>query len=68
MPDCAQGHVHYYPVLVMLWGSGSVPGEPAERRYTEVTLVYPGARPPVYQIVNGKVVATYPVTQTLPAR
>lgn len=66
-PNCAEGHFHNYPALVVLWGSGSVAGHPAERRYTEVTLVYPGARPPVYQLVNGKVVATYPVTQTLPA-
>ena len=66
-PDCAQGHIHYYPALVVLWGSGSVSGHPAERRYTEVTLVYPGARPPVYKLVNGKLVATYPVTQTFPA-
>jgi hypothetical protein len=41
-PDCAQGHIHYYPALVVLWGSGSVPGHPAERRYTEVTLIYRG--------------------------
>jgi hypothetical protein len=66
-PDCAEGHIHYYPALVVLWGSGSVPGHPAERRYTEVTLIYPGARPPVYKLVNGKLVAAYPVTQTFPA-
>ena len=67
MPSCAQGHIHHYQALVVLWGSGSVSGHPAERRYTEVTLIYPGARPPVYKLVNGKLVATYPVTQTLPA-
>jgi len=66
-PDCVQGHIHYYPVLAVLWGSGSVPGHPAERRYTEVTLIYPGARPPVYKLVNDKLAATYPVTQTFPA-
>lgn len=63
-PNCAEGHIHYYPTLPVLWGS-AVKGHPGEERYTEVTLVYPGARPPVYEIVNGKVVATYPVTQTL---
>lgn len=67
MPSCAQGREHYYPVLITLWGSGSVAGHPAERRYTEITLIYPGARPPVYKVVNGKLVATYPVTQTLGA-
>jgi len=66
-PSCAQGHIHHYPALVVLWGSRSVSGHPAERRYTEVTLIYPGARPPVYKLVNGKLVASYPVTQTLPA-
>jgi len=65
-PNCAEGHLHYR-VLVMLWGSGSGSGHPAERRYTQVTIVYPGARPPVYEVVNGKVVATYPVTRTFPA-
>jgi len=49
------------------WGSGVVAGHPAERRYTELTIVYPGARPPVYTLVNGKVVATCPVTQTFVA-
>lgn len=70
VPSCAEGHEHYYQALVVAWGSGSVaghPGAPGERRYTHLTLIYPGARPPVYQTVNGKVVATYPVTQTFPA-
>ena len=64
---CAEGHFHHYPALVMLWGSASVQGHPTGRHYTEVTLIYPGARPPVYEFVNGKLVATYPVTRTLPA-
>jgi hypothetical protein len=66
-PNCAEGHEHYYPALVVAWGGGSVAGHPTERRYTEITIVYPGARPPVYRLVNGKVVATYPVTQTFVA-
>ncbi len=66
-PNCAEGHVHYYPVVAMLWGSATVKGHPAERRYTEATLSYPKRRPVVYVVgCNGKVVATYPVTQTLP--
>jgi len=67
VPSCAEGHEHYYPALVVAWGSGSVAGHPAERRYTELTIIYTGARPPVYTIVNGKVVATYPVSQTFGA-
>lgn len=66
-PSCAEGHVHYYPVLAMLWGSATVKGHPTERRYTEATLSYPKGRPPVYvRNCSGKVVATHPVSQTLP--
>jgi hypothetical protein len=66
-PNCAEGHFHYYPVLVMLWGTATVKGHPGERRYTEATLSYPRGRPVLYVVgCNGKVVATYPVSQTLP--
>jgi hypothetical protein len=66
-PNCAQGHVHHYPVVAMLWGSATVTGHPGERRYTKATISYPKGRPAVYVTsCNGKVVATYPVTQTLP--
>ena len=67
LPSCAQGHVHNYPVVAVLWGSATVKGHPGERRYTEATLSYTKRRPAVYATsCNGKVVATYPVTQTLP--
>ena len=65
-PNCATGHIRDYPVVAMLWGSATVKGHPGERRYTEVTISYPKGRPAVYTIRNGKVVATYPVSQTLP--
>ena len=66
-PSCAQGHVHDYPVVAVLWGSATVKGHPGERRYPEATLGYTKRRPAVYATsCNGKVVATYPVTQTLP--
>jgi len=66
-PSCAQGHVHYYPVVAMLWGSATVTGHPGELRYTKATLSYPKGRPAVYVTsCSGKVVATYPVTQALP--
>ena len=66
-PSCAEGHVHYYPVVALLWGSATVQGHPGERRYTEATLSYPKRRPAVYATsCNGKVVATYPVSRTLP--
>ena len=67
LPSCAQGHVHNYPVVAVLRGSATVKGHPGERRYTEATLSYTKRRPAVYATsCNGKVVATYPVTQTLP--
>lgn len=66
-PNCADGHFHNYPVVVVAWGSGSVVGHPAQRRYTQFTLIYTAQRPPYYEMVNGKVVTTYPATQTLPA-
>jgi hypothetical protein len=63
-PSCVGGHFHSYPVVVTAWGSGSVQGHPAERRYTELTLMFPGARPPYY---NGSSRPTHPLTQTFPA-
>lgn len=66
-PNCADGHFHTYPALVVLWGSGAVKGHSADRRYTEFTLIFTGKRPPVYHYNNGKPYNTYPVTQTFPA-
>jgi len=45
VPDCAAGRFRGYPVDVVFWGTGTVPGQPGRQRYTEVTLLYPGARP-----------------------
>jgi len=67
-PSCAQGHFHYYPSLEVLWGSAAVKGHPADRRYTKLTVIFTSAtRPPVYVLRNGKLVATYPLTQTFGA-
>jgi hypothetical protein len=66
-PTCVGGHFHTYPALVALWGSAAVKGHPSERKYTEMTLIFTGARPPHYEVVNGKTVITHPVTLTLPA-
>jgi hypothetical protein len=65
-PNCASGHFRNYPVLVVFWGGAAVKGHPDETRYTTYTLIYPGARPPHYSLVNGKVVITYPVSRTDP--
>jgi hypothetical protein len=67
-PSCAVGHFRNYPVIVTAWGSKSVKGHASERAYTELTVTFPGtSRPPVYELVDGKVVATYPLTQLVPA-
>lgn len=67
-PDCADGHFHYYPSLEVLWGSATVKGHPADRRYTKLTVIFTGkTRPPVYVLKNGKLVATHPLTQTFDA-
>ena len=68
-PSHAAGRTYRVPALIMLWGSAPVKGHPAERTYTEMTAIYPGARPAayVYEKADGKFVATYPQTQTFPA-
>jgi hypothetical protein len=67
-PNCAEGHFHSYPSLEVLWGSAMVKGHPADRRYTQLTVIFTGkARPPVYVLQNGKAVATHPLTLTFPA-
>jgi len=47
VPNCASGHFHSYPANVVFWGSATV--RPGVQRYTRVTLLYPGARPPAGQ-------------------
>jgi hypothetical protein len=47
-PYCAAGHFRSYPVLVVFWGNTGLRGHPGTQRYTNVTLLYPGTRPPVY--------------------
>jgi hypothetical protein len=65
MPYCAAGHFHRYPALVVLWGSKAVKNHPGERRYTELTLILTGPRPPFYDAVHHKWV-TAPVAQKFP--
>jgi hypothetical protein len=66
-PNCAEGHIHTNPVVVMLWGSAAVKGHSSERRYTEATVSYKKGRPAVYATnCAGKVVATHPISRTLP--
>jgi hypothetical protein len=64
-PNHADGKVYDVPALVTLWGSAAVKHHPGDDAYTEMTLIFPGPRPAVYEKVNGKWTATYPVSQTL---
>lgn len=64
-PNCADGHFHAYPALVILWGSTAVPNHPGERCYTMMTSILTGARPRYYDYARHKWV-TAPVTQTSP--
>ena len=45
VPYCAMGHFHRYPALVVLRGAASYQHG---QRYTEITVTFPGPRPPVY--------------------
>jgi hypothetical protein len=58
LPDCASGHLHGYPVLAVLWGPVAYAHG---HHFSQVTLIFPGARPPVY---NGHHRATGPQTLT----
>ncbi len=52
----------------MLWGSATVKGHSADLPYTELTVIFTGkTRPPAYVLKNGKLAATYPLTQTFDA-
>jgi hypothetical protein len=64
-PNHAEGKVYTVPGLVTLWGSTAARNHPGDDTYTEMTLIFPGQRPAVYEEINGKWIATYPQTQTL---
>lgn len=62
-PDCAAGHIHHYPVVVVLWGSATVKGHPAQRRYTEATLSFKKGNPAGF--AKSRIYPGEPVTVTL---
>jgi hypothetical protein len=62
-PSCAGGHVHHYPVVVALWGSATVKGRPALRRYTEATLGFKKGTPAGF--AKSRLYAGEPVSVTL---
>jgi hypothetical protein len=63
-PFCYDGHFHGYPAYIVFWGSAVVKGHPGEQQYTDLTVIYPGARPPAYHDghpVEGPVTTTGPL-------
>lgn len=62
-PNCADGHFHAYPALIIFWGSKTV--HPGEQCYTMMTEILTGPRPRYYDYIHHKWV-TAPVTQTTP--
>jgi len=63
-PSCAGGKIIDYSALVMFWEPSALKGHPDDRQYTELTVVFPDKRPPLYVLENGKVIKTTPLTQT----
>ena len=47
-PNCAEGKFIDYPVVVTLWRSEPVSGQPGEQCFTRITVRYTGLRPPAY--------------------
>src|ERR1022692_1341410 len=64
-PDHADGKIYTVRAIVTFWGSARVKGHPGDSTYTEMTFIFPGKRPAIYEKVNGKWAPTYPETQTL---
>jgi len=54
-PNCAEGTFIAYPVVVTLWRSEPVSGQPGEQYFTRITVRYTGPRPPAYTS-NGQLV------------
>lgn len=54
-PSCAEGTFIGYPVVVTLWRSEPVSGQPGEQYFTRITVRYTGPRPPAYTS-NGQLV------------
>ncbi len=61
-PDCADGKLVPYPVLVAVWRPEPLPGHPGVQYFTRVTRIYTANRPPLYNC-QGKQTC-YPATST----
>jgi len=61
-PDCADGKLVPYPVLVAVWRPEPLPGHPGVSYFTRMTRIYTANRPPLYNC-QGKP-PCYPLTST----
>jgi hypothetical protein len=61
-PDCADGKLVPYPVLVAVWRPEPLPGHPGVQYFTRVTRIYTANHPPLYNC-QGKQ-PCYPLTST----
>ncbi len=59
IPNCLANHLKTFPVLVNLWRTEPLPGNPGERYFSRMTLVYTGSRS---YTAGGK---TYHLSQTV---
>jgi hypothetical protein len=60
IPNCTAGHFHGYPVFAVAWGAAAYRHS---QRYTELTLIFTGTRPSIY---DGRKWAEGPRTYTTP--
>lgn len=63
-PNCAEGTLISYPVLVALWRPESLPGHPGVQYFSRITRIYTGKRPPLYNCHGAGTPACYPATAT----
>jgi len=64
-PDCADGKLVPYPVLVAVWRPEPLPGHPGVQYFTRVTRIYTANRPPLYGCQGNQGKQTcYPLTST----
>jgi hypothetical protein len=62
IPTCVAGHLATFPALAALWRAEPLPGHPAERYFTRLTLIFTGSR--TYK--GGGKTYSLPPTKTFP--
>jgi hypothetical protein len=60
VPNCAHGTWSHRTADLIFWRSVPVKGHPGERGYTQMTVLYPGARTPGSPAVSGNTYTQFP--------